>query len=86
MTPEMTPQMRDARDVDDTHFRIYNEQATMEAAMKGIWDPEKDEELSRVDLDLTAAGYTATPGGRAAGFGIVLLCGLATVAFIWWLV
>lgn len=54
--------------------------------MSWLHNPEKDEYFSRVDEELTAAGYTATPRGQAAGLGIVLLFGLGTVAFIWWLV
>lgn len=52
--------------------------------MSWLHDPEKDEYFSRVDEELTAAGYTATPGGRRAT-RIILLVWFLLLAFGAWL-
>lgn len=86
MTPETCPAYAMRATFDDTRISAYNGQATKEDAMKWLWDPAADEDLSRTDEDLTRAGYTATPRGRAAGFGIILLFCLLTASCVWHLV
>lgn len=86
MTPETCPEYAMRATFDASRFHIYNEQTTREDHMSWLHDPEKDEYFSRVDEELTAAGYTATPRGRALRDGILILWVLACLAAIWWLV
>src|SRR3546814_17214030 len=72
MTPETCPAYAYRVTFDATHFRIYNGKATKEGTMKWLHDPAADEDLSRTDEELTRAGHTATPRGRAP-LGLFLL-------------
>jgi flagellar basal body-associated protein FliL len=47
--------------------------------MSWLHDPAADEDLSRIDEELTRAGHTATPGGRRA-LHIILLVYLILLA------
>ena len=85
MTPKSRPEYAMQSTFDTSHFRIYNMQTTREIAMKWLYDREANDDLARIDEELTAAGYTATEGGRALRNGILILwCG-ACLAGLWFL-
>lgn len=49
-------------------------------------DTNRNEEYSQVDLELEAAGYTATPRGEAIAMIGILLWVSIIVGMVWWLV
>ncbi len=52
--------------------------------MKWLHDPAADEDLARTDEELTRAGHTATPGGRAS-LGLFLLFYFGLWVYAGWL-
>lgn len=50
--------------------------------MRWLVDPDLNEELSRVDMELTAQGFTATDGGRRLGVSVVALLGVGWLTVV----